>query len=143
MSMHNTTNSEAAYSTAAQVLRGVPNKSAEILLGTSLRRLLSILALGTLDAVALLGGLMLAAYLAVGEGRVWALLFLAPVLTAIWLAVFAAHDLYAQTQSRRNPMMMLRAMIWGIGLLAAGVIIYPHIGFFLRETLLAAFLIVL
>ncbi len=149
MTMQDTANSEVVYSTA-QVrsashagLRGVLSGSTEILFRASLRRPLSILALVALDALALLVGLMLAAYLAVGEGRVWELLYLAPVLVAIWLAVFAAHDLYDQTQSRRNPVALLRAMLWGIGLLATGVIVYPHIGFIPRETLLAAFLIVL
>jgi exopolysaccharide biosynthesis polyprenyl glycosylphosphotransferase len=97
-----------------------------------------------IDALALLVGLMLAAYLAAGEGRIWELLYPpAPVLLAVWLSIFAAHDLYDKTQGRRNPMALLRAMLWGIAVLATGVIVYPHIGFLPIETLLAAFFIIL
>ena len=156
MTTQDTVNTEVAHSATDPVepasharqgvpltLRGALTKSAEILLKSSLRRPLSILALVTMDTLALLVGLTLAAYLVDGEARVWELAYLAPVLVALWLAVFAAHNLYHHTQSRRNPVAMLKAMFWGIGLLATGVIVYPVVGFILKETLLAAFLIVL
>jgi len=122
---------------------GVVDKSANILLGSSLQRLLSVLALVAIDALALLMGLVLAAYLAVGESRVLELAYLAPVLLVVWLAVFAAHKLYDRAASRRNPVMLLKALLWGVGLLALGVIVYPQVGFVPKETLLGAFFIVL
>jgi len=60
----------------------------------ALRRLLSVLALLTLDAFALLAGLVLAGYLVGGGPRVEEILRLAPILLAVWLVIFAAHDLY-------------------------------------------------
>lgn len=156
MTTQDTVNTEVAHSAtdpvgpASHAKQGVPltlrvvlTKSAEILLKSSLRRPLSILVLVTMDTLALLVGLMLAAYLVDGVTRVWELAYLAPVLVALWLAIFAAHNLYHHTQSRRNPVAVLKAMFWGIGLLATGVIVYPVVGFILKETLLAAFLIVL
>jgi exopolysaccharide biosynthesis polyprenyl glycosylphosphotransferase len=153
MTMQNTASSEAhstdrIRSASHAGLRRLLSESTELLFRASLRRPLSILALVAIDALALFGGLAIAAYylgiLRDSEGQVpEGLVYVAPVLVALWLAVFAAHNLYDQTQSRRNPVALLKAIFWGSGLLAAGVIVYPEIGFVLTQTLLAAFCVAL
>src|ERR671916_678417 len=85
------------------------SRSAAILLQSSLRRPISVLTLMAMDALTLLAGLLLAGYLVGGgESRVWGLAHLTPVFMAILLAVFAAHDLYNKTQSRRNPVALMK-----------------------------------
>jgi exopolysaccharide biosynthesis polyprenyl glycosylphosphotransferase len=120
------------------------NRWAEILLQSSLRRPISVLALMVMDALTLLAGLLLAGYLVGGgESRVWELAHLTPVFVTILLAVFAAHDLYDRTQSRRNPVALTKALLLSMALLAIGVIVYREIGFILKETLLAGFFVML
>ena len=94
-----------------------------------LRRPLSILILMVVDALALLAGLALAGYLVGGAGRSSEVLYLAPILLAGWLAIFAAHDLYERAPTRRNPGSVLGAIFWGVGLLAIGSVVYPQSGF--------------
>src|SRR5215211_7423988 len=69
-------------------------KSNKILLHSSLRRLLSVLTLMLMDTLALLLGLSLAGYLLIGEKRVEEIVYFAPILVAVWLAICAAHNLY-------------------------------------------------
>jgi exopolysaccharide biosynthesis polyprenyl glycosylphosphotransferase len=104
-----------------------------------LRRPLSVLILMIVDALALLGGLVLAGYLLDGAGRSLEVLYLAPILLTGWLAIFAAHDLYERAPTRRNPGSLLGAFLWGVGLLTIGSVIYPQSGFSLGEIFLGAF----
>ena len=67
-----------------------------------LHRPLSVLTLLGVDTVALLVGLVLAAYLVGGSLRVEEVLHFAPVLLAVWLAICSAHGLYERAPSRRN-----------------------------------------
>jgi exopolysaccharide biosynthesis polyprenyl glycosylphosphotransferase len=118
-------------------------KSSKILLSSSSRRLISILTLMVMDTLALLIGLVLAGYLVGGKSRVGEVVYFAPVLLAVWVAIFAAHDLYARAQSRREPGALLGATLLGAGLLVFGSVIYPQSGFSLEEILLGLFFIIL
>ncbi len=107
------------------------------------RRPLSILALVGMDAVGLLFGLVVAAYLVRGGLFVEDVLLFAPVLLALWIAIFAAHGLYDRAPKRRNAGALLGAIFWGAGILTFGSIAYPQVNFKLPETLLAAMLVLL
>jgi exopolysaccharide biosynthesis polyprenyl glycosylphosphotransferase len=109
----------------------------------ALRRLLSILTLLTLDAFALFAGLILAGYLVGGGSRLEEILRLAPILLAMWLVIFAAHDLYDHASNRRNPVMLLRAILSGSGLLVVGDLLYPEFGLVLVEILVGALFVLL
>jgi exopolysaccharide biosynthesis polyprenyl glycosylphosphotransferase len=109
----------------------------------ALRRLLSILALLTLDAFALFAGLILACYLVGSGSRFEEILRLAPILLAMWLVVFAAHDLYDHASRRRNPVKLLRAILSGSGLLVIGDLLYPEYGLVLEEILVGALFVLL
>jgi exopolysaccharide biosynthesis polyprenyl glycosylphosphotransferase len=104
-----------------------------------LRRPLSISILMVMDALALLAGLVLAGYVVEGAGRSGEVLYLAPILLTGWLAIFAAHGLYERAPTRRNPGSLLGAILWGVGLLAIGSVLYPESGFSLGEIFLGAF----
>jgi exopolysaccharide biosynthesis polyprenyl glycosylphosphotransferase len=91
-----------------------------------------------IDALALLAGLVIAGYLVVGENRVSEILYLAPILLTVWLAIFAAHGLYDRAPERRDPGALLAAILWGAGLLAFGSVIYPETQLVLGEILTAA-----
>src|SRR5215212_1191055 len=119
------------------------NRSAEILLQSSLRRSLSVLTLVAMDALALLMGLVLAGYLIGSQGRAVEVAYLAPVLLAVWLAIFAAHGLYGRAQSRQVPGALLGAILWNMILLSVGSLVYPQSGFSLKEVLLAVFFTIL
>lgn len=103
-----------------------------------LRRPLSVLSLMLVDAFALLAGLLLAGYLVDGVERSREVLYLAPILLTGWLAIFVAHDLYERAPTRRNPGSLLGAILWGVGLLVIGSVVYPQSGFTLGEILLGA-----
>jgi len=107
------------------------------------RRPLSVLALLGMDAVGLLFGLVVAAYLVRGGLFVEDVLLFAPVLLALWIAIFAAHDLYDRAPKRRNAGALLGAIFWGAGVLTFGSIAYPQVNFKLPETMLAAVLVLL
>jgi lipopolysaccharide/colanic/teichoic acid biosynthesis glycosyltransferase len=109
----------------------------------ALRRLLSILALLTLDAFSLLAGLILANYLVGGGSQLEEILRLAPILLAMWPVIFAAHDLYDHASNRRNPVTLLRAILSGSGLLVIGDILYPEFGLALEEILVGALFVLL
>jgi exopolysaccharide biosynthesis polyprenyl glycosylphosphotransferase len=96
-----------------------------------------------LDTLALLAGLLLAGYLVGGTSRVGEVIYFAPVLLAVWVTIFAAHDLYDRAQSRRNPGALLGATLLGAGLLVFGSVVYPQSGFSLMEILLGLFFIIL
>lgn len=115
----------------------------KILFSSSLRRPLSISILIVMDALALLVGLVLADFLINGAERLGEVLYLAPIVLTVWLAIFAAHGLYGRAQTRRSPGSLLGAILWGMGLLAIGSVIYPQSGFALEEVFLGAFLALL
>ena len=108
------------------------------LLGGTVRRSVSVLILLFVDAVSLLGGIFAAAYLSGGGGRLGEVSGALPVVLAVGLALFAAHDLYDRAQSRRNPGALVGAVLWWAGLLAIGSVVYDESGFILGEVLLAA-----
>ena len=118
-------------------------RNSKVSLNPSLLRLLSILTLIGIDTLSLIVGLVLAGYLVGGEGRVGEVVYLVPILLAVWLSVFAAHGLYERAQKRRNPGALLGAILWGAGLLVIGSSIYPQSGFSLKEILLGIFFVML
>jgi exopolysaccharide biosynthesis polyprenyl glycosylphosphotransferase len=109
----------------------------------ALRRLLSILALLTLDAFALFAGLILASYSVSSGSGFEEILRLAPILLAMWLVVFAAYDLYDRASTRRNPVALLRAILSGSGLLVIGDLLYPKFGLVWEEILVGTLFILL
>jgi len=102
------------------------------------RRSLSVAVLVLVDAAAMLAGLAAASY--VSGGRIGQTLYLAPVLLAIWVAIFAAYDLYNRARVRRNPGALLGAGLVWAGLLVAGVWLYPRSGLTTGMVLLAVLL---
>ena len=112
-----------------------------MLLGVkALRRLLSVIVLALADATALSVGLFGAAY---ALGGVREVRYLAPLLLAAWVCVFAVFRLYDRAHSRRNPGALVGAALSWAGLVALGVAIYPHTGLELGWILLAASLALL
>ena len=102
-----------------------------------LRRSLSVLVLASLDAAALLLGLMGALRLPGGDGtgRVVAL---APLLVGVWVVVFAAFRLYDRAPVRRNPGAFIGASFCWAGLALAGAAVYPESGLGPAVVLVAA-----
>jgi len=111
-----------------------------LLYGEALRRPLSVLVLLALDAAALTSGAMLPGYL---SGRAGEILALLPVLVALGLLVFWAHDLYDRAQARRNPGAFVGAVLWWGGLLVIGSVVYAASPLTLNGGLLAAFVALL
>jgi exopolysaccharide biosynthesis polyprenyl glycosylphosphotransferase len=101
------------------------------------RRLLSVVVLILIDAAALSMAILVPAYL-MGAGR-GAVAYL-PIVLAVGLAIFAAHDLYERAARRRNPGALIGAVLWWAGLLAIGSVVYPESSFELGGILLAALL---
>ena len=95
-----------------------------------------VLTLVALDVLALLGGLTLAAYLVEDARRVGEVIYFAPLLLAVWLAILAAHGLYGRAQSRGNVGALLSAILWCAGLSALGSVIYPQSGLSVQTVLL-------
>jgi exopolysaccharide biosynthesis polyprenyl glycosylphosphotransferase len=114
-------------------------KVSKVLFSSSLRRPLGVLTLVAVDALALLVGLVLAGYLTGSQGRAVEVAHLAPLLLAVWLAIFAAHGLYGRAQSRRVPGALLGAILWNMILLSVGSVVYPQSGFSLEEIMLGIF----
>jgi hypothetical protein len=113
----------------------------KMLLGVkALRRLLSVLVLVLADASALSLGLFGAAYSFDGVREI---AYLAPLLLAAWICVFAVFRLYDRAHSRRNPGALVGAALSWAGLLALGAAIYPQSGLELGWILLTAFLALL
>jgi exopolysaccharide biosynthesis polyprenyl glycosylphosphotransferase len=101
------------------------------------RRLLSVVVLILIDAAALSMATLVPAYLrGAGQGMVAYL----PIVLAVGLAIFAAHDLYERAARRRNPGALIGAVMWWAGLLTIGSVVYPESGFELGGILLAALL---
>jgi exopolysaccharide biosynthesis polyprenyl glycosylphosphotransferase len=100
------------------------------------RRLLSVVVLILIDAVALSVGVLDSAYFA-GAGQQVLTTYL-PIVLAVGLALFAAQDLYDRAAARRNPGALLGAVMLWAGLLIIGSVVYPESGFGLRGVLLAA-----
>ncbi len=103
----------------------------------AIRRPLSVAALLLIDSAALTLGVLISAYL-VGAGQEVAAYL--PLMLAVGLALFAAHDLYGRAARRRNPGALLGAVMWWAGLLIIGSVIYPGSGLELGGSLLAALL---
>jgi FlaA1/EpsC-like NDP-sugar epimerase len=83
-------------------------------------------------------GILVSAYLA-GDVQVEeATTLLLPVVLAVGLALFAAHDLYDRAVRRRNPGALIGAVLWWAGLLVIGSSVYPESGFTVTGVLLAA-----
>jgi exopolysaccharide biosynthesis polyprenyl glycosylphosphotransferase len=125
----------ALNETSPQALKWTGSKLSSLY---ALRRLLSILALLTLDAFSLLAGLILVGYLVGGSSRLEEILRLAPILVAMWTVIFAAHDLYDHASNRRNSVTWLRAILSGLGLLVIGDLLYAEFGLVLEEILVGA-----
>ena len=102
-----------------------------------LRRSLSVLVLASLDATALLLGLMAALRLPdVGEaGRA---ISLAPLLVGAWVVIFAAFRLYDRAPVRRNPGAFIGSSFCWAGLALAGAAVYPQSGLGPAVVLVAA-----
>ena len=102
-----------------------------------LRRSLSVLVLASLDAAALLLGLIGALRLPGGDGtgRVVAL---APLLVGVWVVVFAAFRLYDRAPVRRNPGAFIGSSFCWAGLALAGAAVYPESGLGPAVVLVAA-----
>ena len=92
----------------------------------SLRRSLSVLVLASLDAAALLLGLLGALRLPGGGSD--AVLPLAPLLVGGWVVLFAAFRLYDRAPVRRNPGAFVGAALCWAGLALAGTAVYPGSG---------------
>ena len=105
------------------------------------RRLLSVVVLILIDAVALSVGVLDSAYFA-GAGQEVLTTYL-PIVLAVGLALFAAQDLYDRAAARRNPGALLGAVMLWAGLLIIGSVVYPESGFGLGGVLLAALLALL
>src|SRR5919112_6621049 len=102
------------------------------------RRLLSVVVLILIDAVALSVGVLDSAYFA-GAGQEVLTTYL-PIVLAVGLALFAAQDMYDRAASRRNPAALVGALMLWAGLLAIGSVVYPGSGFGLGAVLVAALL---
>src|SRR5918997_5815836 len=99
------------------------------------RRTLSVAVLILIDSAALALGVLVLAYLA-GTGQ--EIVAYLPIMLAVGLALFAAHDLYDRAARRRNPGALLGAVLWWAGLLVIGSVVYPESGFGLGGVLLTA-----
>lgn len=123
---------------------GVANRSPRLRLGTSLRRLFTLLILMATDIVALLVGLVLASYSVGGRGEVEDLVPFAPLLVVAWLIVCVAWDLYARGPRDRQKLgNMLGAGFSGMALLLLWSRAYPQSGFSLGQILLGSAFVML
>ncbi len=121
-------------------LRNTP----KMLLGVkALRRFMSVLALTLSDGVALVLGLIGAAYPFGGGARAGEVMDLAPLLLAAWISVFAIFRLYDRAPSRRNPGALVGAALSWAGLVTLGAAIYPESGLGLGVILPASLLALL
>jgi exopolysaccharide biosynthesis polyprenyl glycosylphosphotransferase len=113
-------------------VRTLRNTAKRLLSIKALRRFLSVLVLTLADAVALMVGLVGAAYTFGGVG-LGEILDLAPLLLAAWISVFAVFRLYDRAASRRNPGTLVGAALTWAALVALGSAIYPESGLGLGE----------
>ena len=117
--------------------RGLREAARRIFNFQAFRRPLSVTVLILVDAVALALGILVSAYLA-GDDQVEEAMTLLPVILAVGLALFAAHDLYDRAVRRRNPGALTGAVLWWAGLLMIGSSVYLESGFTVGGILLAA-----
>jgi exopolysaccharide biosynthesis polyprenyl glycosylphosphotransferase len=104
------------------------------------RRPLSVAALILMDAVALTLGILVSVYLVGEEGQTWEVARSSlPIMLAVGLALFAAHDLYDRASRRRNPGALIGAVMWWAGVLVIGSVFYPDNALAPGSVLLAAF----
>ena len=120
----------------------LPKNVVKKLLGFKpLRRSSSMLVLASLDAAALLFGLLGALRLpGVAADRV---VPLAPLLVGVWVVVFAAFRLYDRAPVWRNPGAFIGASFCWAGLALAGAAVYPGSGLGPAVVLVAAALALL
>ncbi len=104
----------------------------------TLRRLLSVLVLVSIDAGSLTVGIFGAEYLVGGGDRVAEARMLTPLLAGGWVVIFAAHGLYDRARTRRNPGALLGAVLSWAGLVVFGSVVYPESGLSLGGVLLSA-----
>ncbi|HEX2098675.1 MAG TPA: hypothetical protein VHF46_06435, partial [Rubrobacteraceae bacterium] len=103
------------------------------------RRPLSVAALILMDAVALTLGILVSVYLVGEEGQTGEVARSSlPIMLAVGLALFAAHDLYDRASRRRNPGALIGAVMWWAGLLVIGSVFYPDTALAPGSVLLAA-----
>jgi exopolysaccharide biosynthesis polyprenyl glycosylphosphotransferase len=121
-----------------------PNGAVKRLLAlTALRRTLSVAVLVLMDGVALLLGLLPAAYLRSGPEGLRETLPVLPLLLVGWIVLFAAFDLYERASVRRSPGALAgAAILWG-ALASVGAALYPRVGLGVGEALLAGLLALL
>jgi exopolysaccharide biosynthesis polyprenyl glycosylphosphotransferase len=123
-----------------RILRNTPKR----LLGVkALRRFLSVVVLTLVDGVALVLGLLGAAYSSGRIVRVGEVMDLAPLLLAAWISVFAILRLYDRAPIRRNPGALLGGALSWASLVVLGAAIYPQTGLGLGEILLSTLLALL
>src|SRR5215210_6872448 len=101
------------------------------------RRTLSVAVLILIDSASLALGVLVLAYLAGIGQEVVAYL---PIMLAVGLALFAAHDLYNRAARRRGTGALVGAVMWWAGLLVIGSVVYPESVLGLGGVLLAALL---
>ncbi len=65
-------------------------------------------------------------------------LYLAPILVTVWLAIFTAHRLYDRASNRRRPVRLVSAILVSSGLLAVGGALYPELSLLPKVVLLGA-----
>src|SRR5918998_1444168 len=99
------------------------------------RRTLSVAVFILFDSATLALAVLVLAYLAGAGQEVVAYL---PIMLAVGLALFAAHDLYNRAARRRNPGALVGAVMWWAGLLIIGSVGFSGSGFGLGGGFLAA-----
>ena len=107
----------AVHVVASSLVPKAANSGLKTWVGSIVWPRLTILGLITMDALALLVGLVLAGYVAGGESPVAEVARFAPLLLAVWFVIFVAWDLYVQKPGQRSPGALIGAVISGMGLL--------------------------
>ncbi|WP_119069484.1 exopolysaccharide biosynthesis polyprenyl glycosylphosphotransferase [Rubrobacter indicoceani] len=111
--------------------------------GSSVSRLFGRVGLITADACALVASLSIAVLVVEGGAAFEDVVFLTPLLLAGWFAVLSAHNLYSWTPpQRRDVGGLVSGLLWGVGLLGLGPLLYPESGFVLVEVAVAGSLVV-
>jgi len=132
----------AVHVVASSLVPKAANSGLKTWVGSIVWPRLTILGLITMDALALLVGLVLAGYVAGGESPVAEVARFAPLLLAVWFVIFVAWDLYVQKPGQRSPGALLGAVLSGMGLLLIVSIVYPSSGLSIEEISLATLFII-
>jgi exopolysaccharide biosynthesis polyprenyl glycosylphosphotransferase len=127
---------------ASTLVPKAANRGPKTWVGSTVWPRLTILGLITMDALALLVGLVLAGYVAGGESPVAEVARFAPILLAVWFVIFVAWDLYVQKPSQRSPGALLGAVLSGMGLLLIVSIVYPPSELSIEEISLSTLFII-